>query len=334
VGVFIPQMGVTGLRSRVSRPRTDNQFGAEFSVNNYRTRQELFGGPAIGWQLSPRVNIGASFFIHYRAIVDVQDYRVLLDYSDERTDLVEARALSDWLQLGIAPTFGVQLQLTDRLRGGILMRLPSLRILQLLGYTESETLAVNGSVGDQTIYNDEVALDGRFLTPGRFNGGLSYQFDRLKLAIEGSYQLPYTAATDEVTIPVDESLRATINGRIGTRYQVKENFEVGGGFFTNLSTTKELDSLGGSKLNFYGVTLATKVGTPYKISERDGEKLSPEGTMRFGSTFAFTYALGVGKTLHGVVSDTADIESLYEERTYNVVAHEWVFSVGSSLFEQ
>jgi len=74
-------------------------------------------GPVFGFKLSPKVDMGASFFIHYRAIVDTQDYRILLDHSEKRTDLVEARALSDWLQLGIAPTFGVQLQLTDRLRG-------------------------------------------------------------------------------------------------------------------------------------------------------------------------------------------------------------------------
>jgi hypothetical protein len=327
-------MGVTGLRSRVSRPRTDEQFGAEIGVNNYRTHQELYGGPALGWRLSPKVDVGASFLIHYRAIVDTQDYRILIDHSDERTDLVEARALSDWLQLGIAPTFGVQLQLAERLRGGFLMRLPSLRILQLLGYTESQTFALNGAILDETIYNDEIAVSGRFLTPARFNGGLSYQFDRLRLAVEGSYQLPYQAAAEDESIPIDESLRPTINGRVGARYQVKKNLAFGGGFFTNLSTTKELDSLGDSKLNFYGVTLATKMGTPYKISERDGEKLNPEGLMHFGSTFAFTYAIGVGKTLHGIVSDSGDLASLYDQRTYDVVAHEWVFSVGSTLFEE
>ncbi len=331
VGVFVPQMGVTGLRSRVTRPSTAEQLGLEVNINNYHTTQELFGGPGIGWHLAPGVDIGASFFIHYRSILDAQDYRVILRSADGQTALAEERELADWLQLGIAPTFGVQLQFSKRLRGGILFRLPSIRILNLLGYTKTETSLSEAGVNDNTEYTDEASVGTQFLTPARFNAGLSYQFERLRLALEGSYQLPFRSSAEQAP---GEASRPTFNGRVGARYQVKDNFEVGGGFFTNMSTTESLTSLGSSKINFYGITIATKAGVPYKISEREGKKLSPEGRMHFGSSFAFTYALGVGQTLHGEVGSPSDPNALYQEKNYNVIAHEWIFSVGSTLFEE
>ncbi len=325
-GVFVPQMQITGLRTRVVQPRTDSQSAIEFDVDNYKTTQEMYGGPALGIHVAPGVDIGVSLLAYYRAIVSTENARILIR-DDEQTLVATGQRLDDWMQLGIAPQLGVQLQVTRRLRYGMMLRLPSVRILQVLGASETTTFVLGGETTTSAAYRDELRFDTRFLRPLRMQAGVSYDLEEVHLAMDVNYQPPFQNAE------VEESLKTLVNARVGARHTFANDTTLGGGLFTNRSATKELRDLGDERIDFYGFTLAAQFGTPYRVSERGKEVLSPDKRMRFGSSFAFSYAVGIGQTLHGRVGG-ASLEQLYVPEPYDVVAHEWIVSFGSSLFEE
>src|SRR5690606_33059515 len=93
--------------------------------------------------------------------------------------------LVDWLQLGLSPMIGTQIQITERLRYGMTIRVPSVRMLTLLGSSEVITTSAVGATNNSVTLEDKVAVEARVLSPARMTAGLSYKLERTQFALDG-----------------------------------------------------------------------------------------------------------------------------------------------------
>jgi len=114
---------------------------------------------------------------------------------------------------------------------------------------------------------------------------------------------------------------------------VKDTLQIGGGLFTNRSALRSATHFGQSKIDYYGITAAFHVGTPYEVVQRGKKKLAPFSWLNFGSTIALNYSLGVGNIVQAKVGYGDGIGELYREVPASVTAHEFVLTWASSITE-
>ena len=82
---------------------------------------------------------------------------------------------------------------------------------------------------------------------------------------------------------------------VGVREQLSDTLALGGGVFSDRSPLRKQIKVGEHRVDYYGVTIALDLTSPYGIVERDGEQFSRAKPLDFGTTLAFGYALGVGE---------------------------------------
>jgi hypothetical protein len=107
---------------------------------------------------------------------------------------------------------------------------------------------------------------------------------------------------------------------------------VGGGLFVSPSTSHEPTAFGESQINYYGITAALDMGTPYVVTSRGETKLRKPGKLIFGTTLALTYSVGLGRMVRAEVGFEPGDE-FFRQVPVDVTAHEIIFSLGSSLSE-
>jgi opacity protein-like surface antigen len=326
-GIFVPKMEIVGLRTRVVEPSVNGNPSIDFSIDYHQTSQSLYGGPAFGLRLGRGVDLGASFFVNYRSTLGTGDASIAFTQTDGSTSVVSSHELVDWLEIGIGAALGVQLQLSQRLRAGLNLRMPTVRVFQILDQSEITTTAVAGAVVHDAKYHETLNIPLRLLYPPRLHAGVSYTFTDSRLALETSYQAPFRNPE------TGEDFRPLFNFRAGFRHTLKNHTSIGGGLFTNRSTNRPPEVLGEEQIDYYGLSIATQFGTPYEVSSKDGKVMDPVGHLTFGSSFSFSYAMGFGKVIHGEVGFDDAGDHFFREVPVHVVAHEWILSVGSSLME-
>lgn len=327
-GIFVPRMDVQGLRTHLKQPATSEHPDVDLSVDYHDTNQSLFGGPAFGVHLGRGVDLGMSFFVNYRSQLATSTSSITSTNADDETLLVVAHELVDWMQFGVSATLGVQFQLSQPLRAGINVRFPSLRVFQILDASSSTSAAVtDGAITQDIKYKETVNIPPRVLYPPSIHGSGSYQFTRARLALEMSYQAPFRNSE------VDEDFRPLVNARLGYRHFLRPGVEMGGGIFTNRSANRKPQTLGDAQIDYYGLTLATSLSTPYEVNKRENKELNPKGHLVFGASFALSYALGLGQVMRAEIGFAGDEGAVYKQNPAHVIAHEWILSVGSSIFE-
>jgi len=268
-----------------------------------------------------------SLFLNYRSQLATADLGIASTDQNDNTTLISSHELIDWLEFGVSAALGAQLQLTPQLRLGLNLRLPSIRVFQILDRSTTNSSTLDGKVTHDVDYHETLNIPPRILYPPRLHAGLSYQLTASRIALEWNYQAPFH---NEET---GEDFRPLVNVRLGYRHLLRRNVELGGGLFTNRSANRKSGNLGDAQINYYGLTLATQLGTPYEVSKRGDKELQPKGRLTFGSAFALSYAIGVGTVVHGELGYEDETATFFRQTSVNVIAHEWVLSVGSSLFE-
>jgi len=324
LGVFVPNQRVTFLRTRVQQPEADGLPGVDLAIDYYERLQEYFGGPSIGWRAHPKVDVGMSLLVHYRNELSIGASQISFSQSGAVLQSTTHQTL-DWQQVGIQPAFGVQWQLMPRWRMGIALHLPSLRLFNIrqvvqLGTANTSNTAT-GDAYDQVQFKDDSGLASQLIAPARFHAGLSHEFGKLRLAVEANYQTPFHN-TD-----LDVFTKAVVNVRIGGHYRASDTWQFGGGLFTDRSAAGGAPEIGDRRLDYYGITLSSRWLSPYRLApESDAVKLPPRALV-FGTTMAFTYAIGIGDLLQAKIGGREVLAGV-PTRT---IAHELMLHVGTSL---
>lgn len=183
------------------------------------------------------------------------------------------------------------------------------------------------ALGDATGGNADIELidhgataRSTILVPARASVGASYDIGRTTtLAIDTRLRAPYSNGTESLG-------RSTVDFRAGVRTRTSDQVWLGGGLYSDRSTAP-LAASGASAIHFYGGTFGVELGSPYRVVDpKDGKR----STMRFGTTLALSYAIGLGTVPNLVVSQRGD-ELQIDTRRDHVVAHEVLLMVGSTI---
>lgn len=322
LGVFVPEQHQTFLRTQVTSPASADQPGATFGVDLYERVQQYALGPGFGMALSPHADFGASLLVTYRNQLSIAGVDLGVGDGGSLGSLVSHETL-DWQQFGVQLVLGAQVHLSHDYELGLTLRSPGLILGELRHAVLQQTEATGDAGGTihRSDFQQRLGFATAVVAPLRFHVGLSRSVGKLRVAADGSYQAPLR----------NESLALdwapTFNGRLGVQHTFTRTFALGGGIFTDRSPVRALRSFGDSSLDFYGVTLATDLGTAYRVVPY-GATQPNEGSLRFGTTVALSYAVGLGQVVRGSVAGDQLIPISQSSRS---VAHEISLHLASSL---
>lgn len=283
-------------------------------------------GPAIGWQASPRVRIGASLFGVY------EDYRELRKLFVDATStgtygttflqrLVDARAS----RLGLELLAGVQID-AGAWQIGLTARSPRL-VFREVASTDNSTVLVSKSATAPEIAASNVdrtpigAERTGFTRPAQFVAGVARRVGPVAIAGEVELRPPGTGVTAQRTV---------WNVRAGALWYPSTRTELGLGVFTDRSGAAPPATFPDARVHYYGASAGWKRHNTVKL--RAGESAS---TLLFSTTIAIRYAVGLGESTRirfdfTDTADTGDVGRVADERS-GVVYHELSVYVGTGL---
>jgi hypothetical protein len=326
-GLFVPTQTSSYLRTRVQTPATSTAPIVDAGVDVTSLESEYFGGPSIGVALSSTVDIGLSLLGHYRSQFEVSALALNVGSDPASGAALLSHTTYDWVQLGLQPVLGVQLRPLPTWNVGITLRFPSFRLYQILHTVTLQNAFVAGFPAHELDFQDVSGFAASIVKPPRIHLGVSHDIGPNRIAIEFSYQSPLRNKE------VNQDLRGLVNARVGARRRVAKRLAVGGGLFSNRSASAAPKEFGDTQIDYYGVTLAAELGTPYEVSKRGEKVLFPYGKLNFGATLGLTYSIGVGSIMRGQIGSSEEGIALLSLSPASVVAHEIMLSLGSSLEE-
>lgn len=329
LGMFVPVQSWTYLRTQVTNVAPDKSTSVGLGVDAYGHDQSYAVGGGFGIRLAPAFDFGASLFFNYRAQVAITATEFSSLASDGTRSSLLAHSTLDTQQLGVQPVLGLQFRPATSSRVGLALRLPAIQLWQHAQTVNMTDLGTTGSEGDiahQSSFNDSTAISASMVAPMRLHLGFSHDLGRNLIALEGSYQAPLYVSRAQI------DWRPLFNARVGAKRRLSESLAIGGGIHTDLSPVRHAKNFGDAKLDFYGITAALDWGTRYSVSARGNDALPPGSGLRFGSTLALTYAVGIGDVVQaqfGSGSNGAELTQIREQ----VFVHEVILYIASSLTE-
>jgi hypothetical protein len=327
-GLFVPNDDSAYLRTQLREKAETGDHSIELGLDSRSTLTDYFVGPSFGLKISPELSFGASLFVNYRTELGVS--MVEGNVVDGEGDVDAAfmnHETGDWQQIGAQAVFGIQLHPDRRWAAGITLRTPVLRLYQVRQKVSSLLVTQNGERPEATNrFEDEAGLDAEIISPSRVHLGLSRRFTRWHVALEANYQFPFEDKEDEI------DLHAVANARAGGRYQWSRTLRVGGGLYTDRTPT-EAKNFTDNGLNYYGITLAGELSTPYETIKKGDETFARPRGLVFATGVALSYAAGFGRVVRAdvVTSESAPID--VQEVPTHAVDHELILHVTSSLGE-
>ena len=327
-GLFVPTDDTMYLRSQVTETTQSQRRAAELGLDAHSTLSDYYLGPALGLRLGPQLRVGASLFVNYKTSLagsvvegNIADREGALDvaFVDHDTD--------DWQQFGARAVFGVQLHPDRHFSCGIAVRTPVLRLYQvrqrvkvrLVAEHEERPVANND-------FDETSGFDAEVIAPTRVQLGLSQSFGPWRVAAEANYLFPFEDSEQQI-----ETL-AVANARAGLRYEVSPTFKIGGGLFTDRATT-DPKSFTQTGLDYYGITVAGELSTPYRTIQKGDETFAAPHSLVFATGVALSYAAGFGRVVRADVVTGEDATLTIVEVPTRAVAHELILHVTSSLGE-
>jgi hypothetical protein len=330
-GVFAPVLEPLYLRTQVKGQLGDtgafSSTASEVGIDVYSRTQDYYAGPSLGMALSPNVSVGGSLFAHYRNSIAVGDS--YFSYTRDTSSLGStSHTTLDWQQLGLQALLGLQVSPDRDWNFGFAIRFPSLRIYQVKQVVTLETLGVTGDAGKGAYtqgskFSDASGFSNGVMFPARFHAGVSRRFGRGRVAFELNYTEPLRRPD------LDIDWKPTVNARIGAKYGIDEELTIGGGVFTDNSPQRRIRSFGDVRLNYYGATVCLDTAKFFEVSATKPERNSTGSRLRFGTTFAVTYAVGIGDMVGATVGFANGPELTEAQRS--TVSHEILIQLASSL---
>ncbi len=337
VGVFVTQSDAVSRHAYFDQeiPQGDGSivdFNQGMDIDWQRTKYHA--GPALGWQLHPRLRLGMSALGVYDSVTS----DILLQ---SRT---EHRAGDDEVQFswhtyerssagagGGNLSLGVQWMPVDRLHLGMTVRSPTLTNWAQRTTTTSTSWAyIDSTDGEATTGSQDYAHHGgnqlgwAWVDPWQLAGGVAVDLGTGWLAAQGSF-------TPAMASGVLASQRRPLwNASVGGKLQLRDKVIGGVGLFTDRSPYGSADSFGHEKVDFYGLALGLQLETPFRVVP-DGDPEGQPDRIVFTSTWAVKYALGLGE-VRGLIYDASELGApAFSEPLLEVNYHELGLHIGSGL---
>jgi hypothetical protein len=264
-------------------------------------------GPAMGFEVTPRLRIGFSLFITYLTHKSSSLDFVRLSGEDStgtnRTAYgYENEQISAGL-IGLKAAVGLQWEFVRHWHVGLVLRSPSFCIYRWGKRTE--TLTVNSLDGD---FSSEPVFDYRstdlenlgftLFEPMEVALALGFESDRGWIGAEAGIKMPMARTAHCPT-------RLLLwNLSLGGILKINDMFRVGSGFFTDRSPSEDPDVLGAMNVDFYGMTTGFEFRKELTVKGRDSVR-----PLVFSTTLAVRAALGFG-TVGGFVFNIEDRQGL------------------------
>jgi hypothetical protein len=327
-GLFVPEQNTQLLRTRLRAPGATGEGARELSVDIYSRQQSYHGGPAFGFSLGPRLDLGGALFVVYRNSLDNSSLAGALDTAGTPI-LLTVHTAQDEQTFGIQPVAGVQVHPGAGWELGFVVRLPTLRVFRQSQAIEMSLLATPAIADAPPAFVDDFGEDSGFaggvMAPLQMHLGVASEIAGGQLSLDGSYRAPYSNAA----LGIDE--RAVFNLRVGGRIPTSENVTLGAGLFSDRAADRLADNPDGRRIHYYGASFGIQLDTKYGVISRAGVTLPREEPLIFRTTLAVSYLLGVGELeriqLREDDAGMVDIEAVQQ----HVVDHQIVLHLGATV---
>lgn len=368
VGMVVSQQRARSFEADISYDALERFFGAEQgkdgSVAATRLRyveqmQRQHIGAAWGWQVLPRLRLGASaFFVNQTQLEttqaattsSVRTEGLVRSYFEQFTSAYEQKSR------GVEGTLGAQWQPIEALHIGLAVRSPAWRISgkrtdEYAGLEGTQQSEVVGAAAGYLLKEDEAELSKRDqrLTPMRITLGLAWEGDDWWIGADVDYEYgylflerderfveyEYDPEADEykpmnATTTAVWAIREMVNARVGGQYRLNDTVELGVGLYTDKSPTPIRSGFPETDIDYYGGTLGVKLTTPVRLAR---EEHAP--TIKFATTIAARYAYGRGVGFQReedfTGSDAYAFGPVSHENAVIVEAHDISVFLGSTL---
>ncbi len=305
VGVFIIDSIDSHFREEVTYDTPGNRHNDggtfdEVTIINY------FAASA-GYQISPRLRVGATGFLTYEASRTERLLYVRAENTADAEDVAFGTQITKLTTatIGLRLSLGAQWDATERISVGAVLRSPNwvfsrtgdFQVVDALNEraaAEAANTNIDGPVNNSALIDiDWSGLAA--IEPGDLGIGVTYRGDRWWLGGEVTVSM----SVDEKLFngelingrPVDQfrGNNATINASVGGVLQLSETLDVGLGAFTDLSPEKDVARFPDADLDYVGFTGGVRLT---KILGMGQESTSG---LRFGTAVAIRYAQGIGE---------------------------------------
>jgi hypothetical protein len=287
-------------------------------------------GPALGWQVTPRLRVGLSALGTYGTLAAFQQFLIdgqalAPDGTAATAYFVQSHVRAQLSYVGAQPVAGVQYEPAERWRLALALRSPEVLLHGTLRTSSVAAAALpdaQGQPGPLAAATGPTrrAFSFEIIAPPRAVAAASWGDAALGfVAAEVDYQPPLRNAT----IGIDQ--RPVWNARLGGLRHLGPRLSLGGGLFTERATDRRLDrtSFLAERVDYYGVALGAQLRTPLALVK------NPQAdALVLSTTVALRYALGLGRVVGASVFPLEDRPS--EFRAIDVVYHEFIPYLGSS----
>ncbi len=328
LGVFVPSHNALMLRTHLQSPQDAAGTRAlEFGYDSHNKSQEYHLGPGFGWDPWEQLSLGMSALANYHTELAVTDVTASVA-RDGNSSLVATHSSIDSVGVGLELVLGAQWRFLEHWTLGTVVRTPSLRLAQAGDRIRTELAVDTAGARRQDIsFEETLSIGTQILSPFRFHVGISHKFSNLAASVEGSILLPYQNRVFDIREP------ATYNARAGLRAQLNEFWSLGGGIFTDRSNKGRPQDFLDKKIDYYGATIAVDWVNSYGVYARNRRVLEEPRSLVFGTTVAFSYALGLGWIAGALVGPGADGNVQLQPNLSDVVAHEFTLHIATTLSE-
>jgi hypothetical protein len=330
VGVFVPESDLANLRHNFSSPDTvpgltDARYTQGLGYDSQRFLYRL--GPALGWQIIPRLRLGAGlFFVYLSWKYNVQYFGQLTGdhLGDEVNTHYNALQQLTVNLVGLMAFVGLQWEFVRGWHLGLVVRTPSLGLYRWGKQSATTSIAqldANFNLVTNLIHESQ-KLNGWVLTmiePVSITLAFGYRGRSWWVGVEGTVTPPLGRDIALVSREFQWNLST------GGRFRIYKSLSGGAGFFTDRSPYKDPRELYNHKVDYYGFTLGIDYRSSFSVKGKRGPR-----KLTFSTVLGFRYAVGVGQ-VGGVYYDfagTGDFNTVPTDVTF----HEVAVHIGSGLY--
>ncbi|MBM4397024.1 MAG: hypothetical protein FJ087_15215 [Deltaproteobacteria bacterium] len=289
LSVFVPQSVKYASSLVVGSKETAGDYRQKLAVEDVATRYLL--GPSWGIAIG-RWAVGASLYATY----GLETRRAEFYQDVARPEGSHFFALNGGAmtvtELGLAWAVGAQCRATDRLRVGLVIRPPSMRLYRSVdgSWLEARSLPARDDPARIVSEFEETRASGstfsaRMASPLSFAFGAAWLDEgRFAVSADADYALPFR--DDEEGI----DRKGVFNARAGAEIWLAPRWAIEFGAFTDFSPERSASSLASKRVDFYGASLAVSRLSAYDVTGSD-----KTDRITFASTFGVRYAFGYGE---------------------------------------
>lgn len=275
-------------RASISGRNEAAGYAFEQSFNTLALRRRYHMGATLGWEPHPRFRVGFTLGGMFDKNLQFTRLAVLAE-SDEGPSQFSGVADLDAASrvVGGEAALGIESQITEHLYLGASLRSPAVAVWRK--FDGGETVAVTAIDGagigaTQTLLDRGINRNApRWITPWRVAIGVAWKFDR------GLVELDVDGTTGRRDVGQLWRQRPTFNVSLGGSHQVGKRWELGGGIFTDRTTSLRGSVYPDVVVDRWGGSFATRLRTPVRLAHTERAE-----TLVFETTVALRYAVGVG----------------------------------------